>query len=780
MYSYSFDPETGGILLNSTPTNFSKEPRPVYAEEMDILGFREHWDYEWQNDVPYLWAESNVYWYRGVQIAKTKGGDLYHAPELVIADNAEGMNPYSEKGVRLLPMDLDAMCNANSDLMTVIESTTVKKIIKEYEKFKDRLDIFHVAYSGGKDSAVLLDLVKKALPAASFVVIFGDTGMEFPDTYDAVEETRKRCEADGTPFYIARSHFEPKDSWELFGPPSRVLRWCCSVHKSAPQTLKLREITGKDDYVGMDFVGVRAHESLARSRYEYENFGKKQKGQYSFNPILEWTSAEVWLYIFRNRLDINRAYKKGNSRVGCLFCPMGGGAVNYFRRNSYPEEVDKYVNCIKNTYALSDEAERANSYVENGGWCARANGRDLLLKDSGVRCIETEKDQNVIITVMNPREDWKEWIQTLGRLGETETGYVVTYGNEEIPFKVQNIDNGFSVTLSQEIATDDPRFSRLFKQVFHKAAFCSACGVCETNCKNGCIKFHSGRLKITNCMHCQECHMIPSGCILFRSLYLPQEGGKRMKSLNSFADHAPKSEWLTAFFELKDDFFTKHSLGPMMYEKFKRFLRDAKLIEKETCTDFADLIGEIGWEKETALGLMLVNLAMANPQIEWYINNMDIGVIYERSQIEEKLISLDVKPKDAKSIVKSYKRIVETPFGTALNFGYVTENGEMVRTKCRITDNRVVLYALYKFSEKCNLDKEIRVSYLYDEDVERAAVSPVRLFGLYDRGEFQSMLLGLSSAYPDFINATFTNDLQTVTLRDKTAEDVLNLFKEDE
>ena len=36
MYSYTFDVETGGILLNSTPTNFSKEPRPVYAAEMDI------------------------------------------------------------------------------------------------------------------------------------------------------------------------------------------------------------------------------------------------------------------------------------------------------------------------------------------------------------------------------------------------------------------------------------------------------------------------------------------------------------------------------------------------------------------------------------------------------------------------------------------------------------------------------------------------------------------------------------------------------------------------
>ena len=251
-----------------------------------------------------------------------------------------------------------------------------------------------------------------------------------------------------------------------------------------------------------------------------------------------------------------------------------------------------------------------------------------------------------------------------------------------------------------------------------------------------------------------------------------------MKSLNSFADHAPKRAWLVSFFELKERFFTEHTLGPMMYDMFRRFLRDAGLNEKNHFTTFAELIDSIGWETDTALGLILVNLAMENPQIAWYINNMDIGYFYEKNQIEEMLVSLDVKPKDAKSIVKAYKRIVETPFGTTLNFGFVTDD-DMVRSKCSISDNRVVLYALYKFAEKCNLDKEFHVSYLFDETVERDGISPVRIFGLYNEEELKSILLGLSAAYPDFINATFTNDLQTITLRDKTSNDVLNLFKEE-
>ena len=775
MYSYTFDIQTGGILLNSTPTNFSKEPRPVYAHEMDILGFDQYWEYEKQNDVPYMWAESNLYWYRGVQIAKIKGGDLYTKPELQPTVNENGVIPFNkESGCVLEKIDIPAMCKANAELMQVIEDSTVKRIVKAYEKYKNKLDIFHVAFSGGKDSAVLLDLVKKALPKDSFVVIFGDTGMEFPDTYDVVKKTQEQCEKDGTHFYIAKSHFNPEGSWKIFGPPARVLRWCCSVHKSTPQTIKMREITGKNNYTGLDYVGVRAHESVARSTYEFESYGKKQKGQYSFNPILEWTSAEIWLYIYINKIFINEAYKKGNSRAGCLFCPMSGGSSDYFRHCSYEKEIEKYISFIKESYVSNDE-KSVNSYLMNGGWNARNNGRSL--RDNPTKCVETTENRNIKIVVTNPATDWKEWIKTLGNIGENGNNFTVRFEGEDIDFTVKTNDKGYVVTLPEKYNSKNPKFIRLFRQVFRKSAYCVGCRVCETNCHNGCIKFVDGKLKIEKCVHCYQCHDISSGCLLFHSLRHPQGGGKTMKSLNSFADHAPKRDWLVSFFELKEDFFTEHTLGPMMFDMFRRFLKDAGLNEKNHFTEFAELIDNLGWESETALGLMLTNLAMDNPQIAWYINNMDIGIFYDRSNIEEKLIALDVKPKDAKSIVKAYKRIVETPFGTTLNFGYVMDD-DLVRTKCTIDDNRVVLYALYRFMEKCNLDKEFHVSYLYDEDVERDGVSPVRIFGLYDEEELKSILLGLSATYPDFINATFTNDLKTITLRDKTSKDVLELFKE--
>ena len=89
MYSYTWDAETGGLLLNSSPLSFSKEPRPVYYKELDILGFDRYWNYEKNDSYPYMWAEANNYFYRGRQVAKTKGGSLYTAPEIVILDDPE-------------------------------------------------------------------------------------------------------------------------------------------------------------------------------------------------------------------------------------------------------------------------------------------------------------------------------------------------------------------------------------------------------------------------------------------------------------------------------------------------------------------------------------------------------------------------------------------------------------------------------------------------------------------------------------------------------------------
>ncbi len=759
MYEYKYDAKTGGIMLTDTTSLVSKEPRPVYAQELDYLGVDDYLIYEKQQDVPYMWAEAARYIYRGEVIFNTKGGSLYEKPTLEFA-----MKEMNGEKVRVIPngtilekIDIPAMVEANRDALAIIEQVTVKKIYDVYKRRKKSLDCFHVAFSGGKDSIVLLELVKKALPRSSYMVVFGDTKMEFPDTYDLVDIVEKQCKEEGINFYRAASHFEPEESWRLFGPPSRVLRWCCTVHKAAPQTLKIREVLGKNDYVGMDFVGVRAHESATRATYDEENFGKKQKGQYSHNPILEWTSAEIWLYIFSHNLPINNTYKKGNSRAGCLFCPMGGGKSDSFRYLCYKNEIDKYTDIIRDTIA----DENIGTYITNGGWIERKNGRDIIGNET--KYTEEIIGDDLVITIRNPSTDWHEWIKTLGEVS--------------FEYNVEQISNGFRISVPKQY--DKSSECKLFKQVFHKAAYCVKCGVCEANCRNGCISFKDG-LAITNCLHCKQCHNIDDGCLAYHSMQLPKNGGRVMKSINTFADHAPKIEWIQAFFEKGTEFFTDNTLGPMQISMFKRFLLDAKLAEKNKTTPFYDVVTRLGWESEEAWGLILVQLAYQNPQIKWYIDNMPINETFPRQYLEDKLVEAEISPKDAKSILKAFKRLTEIPLGYVINFGTTENSGRQLsslrRCKSTLSSELVLLYALYRYAEACEGYYQFNLSTLMDVNVDSVGISPVKIFG-FERDEMEAMLRGLSAKYNDFIDADFTHDLEKIALRDyHTSADVIDLF----
>ena len=252
-------------------------------------------------------------------------------------------------------------------------------------------------------------------------------------------------------------------------------------------------------------------------------------------------------------------------------------------------------------------------------------------------------------------------------------------------------------------------------------------------------------------------------------------------SLNAFSNHAPKPEWLKEFFDAPDSFMKENTLGKNQFDFYRRFLYDAELVDRKnkTATDFTELVKKIGWNTATAWGLILVNLTYNNLQMRWYVENLPINAGMQRALVETKLSDVGVSKGNILSIINAFKRLCEIPLGTELNFGTTTSDGKnlstLTRTKAKVDDGRVILYALYKFAEASDGWYQFNLSRLMS-DSDSAGVSPVKIFGI-EREEMQQFLNGLSANYPDFISATFTHDLEKISLvAEKTSQDVLKLF----
>lgn len=231
MYGYEWTGQNG-IYRLSVNSKIEKEIRPVFKEELDYFGFNEHWTYP-DTDAPLLWAEGiRRYILNGTCVAEATGGGFYTKPTIKI---------YTE-GLNLEPIDVDALWKENERLMLGLEKTSMDFIRKTHDKYEKQGMAFAVAFSGGKDSLVLLDLVSRTLSPDEFSVVFSNTGMELSTTIQSVEKAKKHWPS--LKFYEAKSHLKPTDSWEEFGPPGRRMRWCCAVHKSVPTILLLRELTG--------------------------------------------------------------------------------------------------------------------------------------------------------------------------------------------------------------------------------------------------------------------------------------------------------------------------------------------------------------------------------------------------------------------------------------------------------------------------------------------------------------------------------------------------------
>jgi phosphoadenosine phosphosulfate reductase len=185
-----------------------------------------------------------------------------------------------------------------------------------------------VSYSGGKDSLATLLLVLKAI--GTVPLLFADTGLEFPETYQNVGDVAALYGLE-----VVRSEGESR-FWEAFsryGPPAVNRRWCCSACKLLP----LHDAIGARWGECLSFIGQRRYESFRRKESSRVFKNGIVRNQISAAPIQNWTALHVWLYLFRENAPYNPLYAEGLDRIGCYMCPSSDVAVIEVIREKYPE-----------------------------------------------------------------------------------------------------------------------------------------------------------------------------------------------------------------------------------------------------------------------------------------------------------------------------------------------------------------------------------------------------------------------------------------------------------
>ena len=521
---------------------FTSDARPVFPEERLLIEILLKKPLAFINDSVWNGA-GNHYFVNGKRISfsVSKLKDL--DPDQIRVELAKYT---SENNSVAFDAMIKKWVSANTNWYNHITDEARQYIRKKSASFlNDESCAMFVSFSGGKDSTVVSDLVRKALSKPDIIHVFGNTTLEFPETYDYIQRFKK--ENRKTP--MLRAENKEQDFFSLcesFGPPSRALRWCCTIFKTGFIGEKIKRTFGDKKSV-LTFYGIRRNESTSRSSYERSSTGRKISQQLVASPIIDWIDYDIWLYLMTTGIDFNSAYRYGYTRVGCWCCPNNSQWSQFLSSIYMPEQFKRF-NDILLDFAKKMKKNDPEEYVKSGGWKARQGGAGMeLSKNVAIEfkpCATDAKSFNYSLNKpITP--DLYEFFKPFGTLnfdmGKARLGevYILDSKTNQPIIKLQGRigSTELKITILNTPIAGRKKTVEIelkFKCQITKFQLCAGCHACENACKHSAIRLikngdsdtdYRYEIDETKCIHCFECiNHYPGGCYMRRVL-LPRGKG---------------------------------------------------------------------------------------------------------------------------------------------------------------------------------------------------------------------------------------------------------------
>jgi phosphoadenosine phosphosulfate reductase len=238
----------------------------------------------------------------------------------------------------------------------------VEVAIERLKLFEPPEDGYYLAFSGGKDSVVIKALADMA--GVKYDAHYSHTSVDPPELIRFIKDVHTDViieyprYKDGT--RITMWNLIPRKKM----PPTRFTRYCCE---------QLKETGGNGRFV---ITGVRWAESVRRKsnragleidkgkklrdHYDPDNPPDEHlyrmcptKGKHILNPIIDWTTEEVWEFIHRYNVAYCKLYDEGCTRLGCIGCPMNAKQQSE-GLEKYPKYKQAYIRAFDRMLQLQD------------------------------------------------------------------------------------------------------------------------------------------------------------------------------------------------------------------------------------------------------------------------------------------------------------------------------------------------------------------------------------------------------------------------------------------